>query len=610
MNIFKMAAIAVLGCFAIQPAIADNATFSYDTGSGPYTYFGSQKKETYNIAISLKDKSFAGRTISSIRVPFKGPEGLSGFKVWGASELSTIVENGTRTFKPDLFEQASDISSADEYSDVILTTPYVIPEGGAYIGFSVTVDELTYDTKFPVKVAGTPKKGGFYVYSSRSYKNWIDTFEADFVACIQVVLSDVSDNCAGISDLDDVRGQCGKPAKSGFFLRNHGLKPITSVDYVYEVNGNSFAYHKDFASDPISAVYDSRRWIENEVPTTDVKGVYPLSLTVTKVNGSENTDAAMTMPATMYVYTVLPVHRAVMEEYTGLWCGYCPRGLVALEKLSKIYGDDFIGISYHNNDPMEVVYESNFPNKPEGYPWSYIDRLVGSDPFFGTSGKNFGIESDWLDRRKQFCPVAVNIAVDDNNDTALSVETEFFFTENVEDADLSAEFLLLADDMHSPSWEQSNYFSGDHSMQDFPEFDRFVEADDYYADCHFNDVVVYYSASKGEKISLPGTVKEDESVKISYTFPYDKCVSNKTRENLIQDKKNLSAVVLLINNATGEIMNAAKVKAGDSGVDNIIANTIAGEPVYYDLNGRVVANPSKGIYIMRGSDGKVAKIMR
>ena len=47
-------------------------------------------------------------------------------------------------------------------------------------------------------------------------------------------------------------------------------------------------------------------------------------------------------------------HKIVAEEGTGTWCGYCVRGIVALEEMNKKYPDNFIGIAIHSGDPMAV----------------------------------------------------------------------------------------------------------------------------------------------------------------------------------------------------------------------------------------------------------------
>lgn len=42
-----------------------------------------------------------------------------------------------------------------------------------------------------------------------------------------------------------------------------------------------------------------------------------------------------------------PVKRAVMEEFTGLGCGFCVRGIVGIKKCEDTFGDRFIAIARH-----------------------------------------------------------------------------------------------------------------------------------------------------------------------------------------------------------------------------------------------------------------------
>ncbi len=45
--------------------------------------------------------------------------------------------------------------------------------------------------------------------------------------------------------------------------------------------------------------------------------------------------------------TFEPVKRVVLEEMTGFTCQYCPEGIVTIEHLKQLYGDQFIPVSIH-----------------------------------------------------------------------------------------------------------------------------------------------------------------------------------------------------------------------------------------------------------------------
>ena len=80
-----------------------------------------------------------------------------------------------------------------------------------------------------------------------------------------------------------------------------------------------------------------------------------------------------------------PIHRPLIEEYTGTWCGWCVRGIVGMELLRETYGDDFIGVAYHNDDGMEIMYSNRYPNDIMGFPSAFIERTSEVDPLYGYS---------------------------------------------------------------------------------------------------------------------------------------------------------------------------------------------------------------------------------
>ena len=75
---------------------------------------------------------------------------------------------------------------------------------------------------------------------------------------------------------------------------------------------------------------------------------------------------------TLKVYPFIPANRPLVEEYTGLWCGWCPLGYVALETMKERRGDLFVAAAYHNGDDM--AFDGKTPNSPGGYPSAYVNR--------------------------------------------------------------------------------------------------------------------------------------------------------------------------------------------------------------------------------------------
>ena len=87
-----------------------------------------------------------------------------------------------------------------------------------------------------------------------------------------------------------------------------------------------------------------------------------------------------------------PVHRPLIEEYTGTWCGWCIRGFVGMELMRETFGDDFIGIAYHNGDAMQIT--TNYPNNVTGFPSAFLERNYSIDPLYGFGNVSGGIIND------------------------------------------------------------------------------------------------------------------------------------------------------------------------------------------------------------------------
>src|SRR5690606_31006157 len=48
----------------------------------------------------------------------------------------------------------------------------------------------------------------------------------------------------------------------------------------------------------------------------------------------------------------IPKRKVVLEDYTGDWCGWCPRALLVVDEVQQVT-DDVVVLSIHVNDVME-----------------------------------------------------------------------------------------------------------------------------------------------------------------------------------------------------------------------------------------------------------------
>ncbi|MBK8854784.1 MAG: T9SS type A sorting domain-containing protein [Saprospiraceae bacterium] len=115
------------------------------------------------------------------------------------------------------------------------------------------------------------------------------------------------------------------------------------------------------------------------------QGANKIELSVSKVNGVSGDEEECNDKAGLNIEGVTPAKNAavIIEEATGTWCVWCPRGAVFLDFLSKRYNKRYIPIAVHNNDPMVVTaYDAYIRSTPgfSGFPSVVVDRNMVTDP--------------------------------------------------------------------------------------------------------------------------------------------------------------------------------------------------------------------------------------
>ncbi len=607
--------------FALMPAKAnaDDVVFSYDTGKGNKVEIGTSKKETYNVAMLLSGSDLNGKTLKAITVPFKSRENLSNLKIWVSKQLQiTVDENKKKHFVPDVM-----VADVDFNSD---TVTYTLPEAlslsgdSIYVGYTFTVDNVQgcQTAKTPVCLTTESYKGGYYIYSSSTYMKW-KYYSTNGSTSIRVLLGNADAVGGDITDNDAiVYGVINKSSDLNVTLKNYGSEGIKSIDYSYEQGGQSSTAHFELP-EAVPAVYRAQRNIDISLPAIADKGTYPVKLKLTGINGKACGDGT-TRDVVLKIYGRDTKHCAVLEEYTGTWCGYCPRGLVGLEVMARLYPDRFIGLSYHNSDPMCITeLAQNYPSNISGYPASFLDRKYETDAYFGYSLSHFGIDEAWQTVCKEYSPVSVSVEAAFNADarrieskaTVASVDPE-------RTIGCKVEYVLLADSLHGDgkTWIQSNYYGGMAGVErDYPEpeFAKFYN-DENVAGLKFPDVVAYSTYFTNEQQPLPETLVEDQDYETSFTFDLDAAL-NYVGDPIVQDKRNLRVVALVIS-SNGEILNAAQCKVN---TDAIIAgissaghntSTEGGRKAIYTLSGMHVNELTSGVNVIRTTDGKTKKVVK
>jgi thiol-disulfide isomerase/thioredoxin len=323
---------------------------------------------------------------------------------------------------------------------------------------------------------------------------------------------------------------------------------------------------------------------------------------VDKVNAVANEDAVNSTKIPVTALNTVPKKRTLLEEYTGTWCGWCPRGYVGLEKLAELYPDEYVLVSYHNGDDMEIMPSSYFPSTVAGFPDSWMDRTTELDAYYGVEygAKDFGIADDLAANNKLFGQADINIASTLSDDqSTVNIEAEVVFPYELADGKFVVEYILTSDGLTNADWGQSNYYAG--GSQGNPLYmDVFSNGESTIYGLVYNDVAVLTSEMLGGSENVVTAAAADVPVKLSYKFPLAYAV-NTANAPVIQDVNNLKVVALLIDATTGKVVNANKAKLGTStGISIIEAGNRSNSATYFDLQGRRVVKPAKGLYINNG----------
>ena len=184
---------------------------------------------------------------------------------------------------------------------------------------------------------------------------------------------------AGITDFTWKSGKlAGMSDEPTFAIRNNGTSPIKSATLNVKINQEVIKIEIDEANIVKGAT--EIIYLEEVVLNG---GNNEIVITLEKVNGQVTDDNICNNISIFNINGVVaaPSRAVLVEEGTGTWCQWCPRGAVFMDKLSKVYDGLFIPIAVHNGstDPM-LVPEYNTFMAFSAFPNSKVNRGYLGDP--------------------------------------------------------------------------------------------------------------------------------------------------------------------------------------------------------------------------------------
>ena len=517
-------------------------------------------------------KPYADNQITKVRIGMHGP----------ASNVTLYIKENQRDSKPLYTQKVNELEAG--WNEVTLNTPFDITgKKSIAIGYKATLGEND-----AIGCAANKVSDGDYVYINQSSK-WSSTGSS---LCIQALIEgeNMPQNELMIGRLtDQVAPYEAETMTFNGTVRNMGANDIDGYTLRYSVDDAGESVYQGGAV-PLNQL-DT---FSIEIPST-VKGVHLLKVWVDQVNGvpdtyadNNNTEAHLTVKDIRFR------RRVVCEENTGLWCGWCPRGMVGLEQMKQRYPDSFIAIAVHGGDVLEIDRNepynyAKFTDSQLGAPSCVVNRSFSGDPFYDIQNLySMAIASE--------NHIAYEMTAQWNSDsTQLTMNSTFLSDIDIDSPQYHAAYVVTEDSV--TGYAQTNYYAQTPEQ----EFYGWEQKGTRTTDCYFNDLARGIYASYDGELCSPKSMQAETPYHHQYTLKLPPTVS---------DKRQVHVVGLIIDHLSGYIVNAAyatPLSEQQMGIARKHSERTVLSTEYYDILGRKLQAPQSGLNVRKVSysDGTV-----
>ena len=527
---------------------------------------------------------------------------------------------------------------------VKLPKPLTVGSDGAIVGYSF--DGKSSDT--PVVLAGSSSEDGGFLFQfedngKRYFQSFGKAFGQSSTITVGMDVSDCEANDATVSANPELTTLVNTKQKYPFYITNNSAKPITQITYSISVDGENGAEKSLDLSSPIESMETASIPF---IKAFEDEGLHSVELNISKVNGNTNINKKSSAEYSIIALEKSADRVSVVEEQTGTWCGWCPRGHVALDLLNKQLGDKVVTLAGHfaNGetlvDPMNILGD-NITSQAEAYadyglialyvssllggdglPGAMFDRVVAADPYVGantTKGKNGTYEygaTDLVNLLKEENPSEADFSMtaswadDKNTDIKVDLTTTFNYN-RFGSFPYGVAFVLSENGMtgKGANWKQLNYYSklaGVNGASDFnnPDMAAWFKAGSYVSTTYDNVVVQAWNPLGNAAIVDKSKTDIDKGEVIPFS------TTLKVNSDLIQNYNNLTLSALLVNLNSLAVVNAAKVVLGNcaAGIEDVNSEANNNVVSRYNVNGMRINGAQKGLNIVKLANGKVVKM--
>jgi hypothetical protein len=250
-------------------------------------------------------------------------------------------------------------------------------------------------------------------------------------------------------------GLAGQDRYPSVVVRNFGVNNINSFDVTYDYNGIQIT--ENISGLTLSSMSQHTVDFNNFITLSSATNA---QVYISNINGGQTQSTSDdTLAINLNIVVPATGKLVVGEEATGTWCGWCPRGAVALNFMDQDYEGYWQGIAVHNGDLMtDATYDNGIAGYISGYPSGIVDRGTVIDPS--------AFNDDFL-QRIIIPPHARldNGAVIDGTTLKVSIDIDFLLPVN---GTWRMACTIVEDSVTGtgPQYYQANYYSGGSSLVD------------------------------------------------------------------------------------------------------------------------------------------------
>ena len=365
-----------------------------------------------------------------------------------------------------------------------------------------------------------------------------------------VTLAGVNGGMSLVNAIDGIAGATRDVVAS---VRNIGTDPITSFDITYDYNGGSIQENVTGVNLASLVTYEHTFATQAVL----VAGSNQMTVTISNVNAA-GADADPSDDAkSITIDPIVPAAGKVVvgEEATGTWCGWCPRGTVAMDEFATLYPTFWAGIAVHNGDPMvDTPYDAAIGALVGGYPNALVDRGPEVDPG--------SMDAQFL-ARLQIAPKALisNTSTWDPVTRILEVTVTADFQSGANSSYKLACAITEDGVTGDAGYAQTNYYAGgaEGVMGGYELLGDPVPAADMVYDHVARGIMPSFD---GEAGVFPAVVNTGEQYSSTYSFTLA----------ADWDINNIHIIGLLLD-GSGRIDNAGKSVQGFAGIEDLTSST-------------------------------------